>query len=102
VNDFVNLKKRSIELPQGAKDLIDALRKCEYCCAPAVATAGFPSDYRWCEECQRDLNEFAKFEVPKGMLADTFDKDAIARYRAEMQRREEDFMRNRVKERKPQ
>ncbi len=41
MNSFVNPKKRSIELPKGAKDLIDVLRKCEYCDAPAVATMGW-------------------------------------------------------------
>ena len=102
MNGFVNLKKRSVELPGGAKDLIDVLRKCEYCDAPAVATAGYPGDYRWCGECQRDLNDFAKIEVPKGMLVDTSDKAAVSRYRAGIQRRQDDFMRKRVKERRPQ
>ena len=76
--------------------------KCEYCDAPAVATAGYPGDYRWCGECQRDLNEFAKIEVPKGMLVDTSNKAAVSRYRAAIQRRQDDFMRKRVKERRPQ
>jgi hypothetical protein len=73
---------------------------CEYCGEPAVATLGWPGDFRWCEACQRDLQDFAKIEVPKGMGVDISDPAAISRYRAEMGRREADFMHQRVKERR--
>jgi LSD1 subclass zinc finger protein len=108
MNPFVNPKKRGVQLPKGCKDLVEVLQgsnrvKCEYCGAPAVALSFMGMvDYRWCMECQRDLKEFAKIEVPKGMLVDTSDEAAVTRYRAEMQRREDDFMRQRVKERRPQ
>jgi hypothetical protein len=104
MNPFVNPNKRGIDLPKGYKDLVDVLRarKCMYCDDAAVATRGWPGDYRWCEACQQDLWEFAKIEVPKGMLVDGSDKAAVVQYRTEMQRREEDFMRQKVRERKPQ
>jgi hypothetical protein len=103
MNPFVNPNKRGVELPKGYKNLGDVLRakKCVYCDDAAVATRGWPGDYRWCEACQRDLAEFAKIEVPKGMLVDGCDQAAVSQYRTEMQRREEDFMRQKVKERKP-
>jgi hypothetical protein len=104
MNPFVNPNKRGVELPKGYKNLVDVLhaKKCEYCDGDAVATLGWPEDYRWCEACQRDLAEFAEIEVPKGMLIDTSDEAAVSRYRAEMQRREQDFMRQKVKERRSQ
>jgi hypothetical protein len=104
MNPFVNPNKRGVELPKGYKNLLDVLRanKCEYCDDDAIATLGWPEDYRWCEACQRDLAEFAKIEVPKGMLIDTSDEAAVSRYRAEMQRREQDFMHQKVKERRSQ
>jgi hypothetical protein len=103
MNPFVNPNKRGVELPKGCKNLVDVLRAkiCMYCDDAAVVTRGWPGDYRWCEACQRDLAEFAKIEVPKGMLVAGSDKAAVSQYRTEMQRREEDFMRQKVKERKP-
>jgi len=104
MNPFVNPNKRGVELPKGCKNLVDVLlvQKCGYCGDTAFAALGWPEDYRWCEACQRDLAEFAKIEVPKGMLIDTSDKSAVSQYRAEMQRREQEFMRRKVKERRPQ
>jgi hypothetical protein len=107
MNPFVNPNKRGVQLPKGCKDLMDVMKggnqaKCEYCAEPAVATIGWPGDYRWCELCQQDLKEFAKIEVPKGMAIDTSKEGAVSRYRAEMNRRQDDFMRQRVKERKSQ
>jgi hypothetical protein len=84
VNDFVNPKKRSIQLPKGYKDLADVLKKklpqagkdlpptigqCEYCGAPANAGSSssamyVPGELRkwdstgWCMECARDVTEF--------------------------------------------
>jgi hypothetical protein len=107
MNPFVNPKKRGVQLPKGCKDLIDVMQggnpaKCEYCAKHAVATVGWPGDYRWCAECQQDLKEFAKIEVPKGMLIDTSKDGAVSRYRAEMQRRRDKFMHRRVIDRDPQ
>ena len=103
MNPFVNPNKRGVELPRGYKNLVDVLRakKCMYCDDAAVATRGWPGDYRWCEACQRDLAEFAIIEVPKGKLIDTSDDAARSKYRADMQRREQDFMRQKVRERRP-
>jgi len=77
--------------------------KCEYCGAPAVPFFMMGMKIcRWCVECQQDLKVFAKFEVPKGRLIDTSDETAVSRYRAEMQCREDDFMRQKVQNRKSQ
>jgi hypothetical protein len=105
MNPFVNPKKRGLQLPKGCKDLADVVQrskqpKCEHCGAAAVATQGSLGDYRWCAECQRDLGEFAKIEVPKGMLVETSDKAAVSKYRGEMQSRQDNFMRQRVRERR--
>ena len=104
MNPFVNPKKRSVQLPKGCKDLVDVLRgseqaKCEYCHEPAIVTLGWRGDYRWCGECQQDLKDFGarkdfKFDF------NTKDNAAVSRFRAEYQRRMDDFMRQRVKERK--
>jgi hypothetical protein len=77
--------------------------KCEYCDAAAIATLGWPGDYRWCEMCQRDLEKFAKIEVQEFKpVFDTSDEAALSRFRAGIQRRQDDFMRQRVKERNQQ
>jgi hypothetical protein len=77
-------------------------KNCEYCSAPAIATIGQPDDYRWCGTCQRDLLEFATLEVSKRNLIEASDRVAISWYRVELHRKEEDFMREKIKERKPQ
>ena len=101
MNPFVNPNKRGVELPKGCTDLVDVLRakKCQYCDDAAVTTLGWSGDFRWCEACQQDLMEFAKIEMPKCMLIDASDESAVSRYQAEMQRREEDFMRQKVNQR---
>lgn len=77
--------------------------KCEYCSTPAVPFVMMGMEIcRWCSECQQDLREFAKIEAPKGMPIDTSDETAVSKYRAEMQRRENDFMRQKIKKRKSQ
>jgi hypothetical protein len=123
MNDFVNPKKRSIQLPKGAKDLVDVLQashptsldrgKCDYCGAPAVAisTCAIPGVmdeevHGWCEQCQRDLSEFDA--RPENKLPDDFDIDddaameQMSQQFAERERRQDDFMRQRVRERRPQ
>ena len=101
MNQFINLNKRAVELPKGCKDLADVLRynKCEYCDDGAVATVGWPGDYRWCEVCQRDLAEFASREDYDAACS-LKDDAAIALYRADLQHRQNEFMRQQVKERK--
>lgn len=103
MNPFVNLSKRDIQLPKGCIDLADVFRaKCEYCDARAVAFRFMGmDDYRWCAECRRDLMEFATKQDYK-FDCDTNDEAAISRFRAESARRQDDFMHQRVKERKPQ
>ena len=102
MNPFVNPKKRGIQLPKGCKDLVDVLEhnkraKCEYCDSPAVVSnlMGFIVD-RYCGECQSDLTEFATIEIPKSKFIDIRDEVAVSRYQAEMKRREEEFMLERV------
>jgi hypothetical protein len=104
MNPFVNPNKRDVALPKGCKDLADMLnaKKCQYCDDLAVPTFGWPEDYRWCEACQRYLMEFAKIEVPIGVQTDTSNKTALAKYHAEMQQRQDNFMRQKVKERRSQ
>jgi hypothetical protein len=105
MNPFVNPKKRGIQLPKGCKDLVDVLQdsnqaKCEYCDASAVALHFMGMvDHRWCAECQRDLREFAEQQEYKFDF-DTSDETVVSRFRAETQRRQDDFMRQRLKERK--
>jgi hypothetical protein len=124
MNDFVNPKKRSIQLPKGAKDLADVLQashrssldnvKCEYCGAPAVCVSGccaIPGVMKeeihgWCERCLQDLSEFSA--RPENKLPDDLDIDddaameQMSEQLAERKRREREFMRQRVRERKSQ
>ena len=74
-------------------------KQCEYCNNTAVATKGWPDDYRWCEACQRDLEEFASKEDYKAVFSLKGD-EAISLYRTDLQRRQDNFMRQRVKDRK--
>jgi hypothetical protein len=101
MNPFVNFNQRSIELPKGCTDLADVLRakKCEYCDDIAVATQGWPGDYRWCTACQSDLADFASKEDHRAACS-LKDAAAISLYRADLQRRMDDFMRKQVKQRK--
>jgi len=104
MNPFVNFNKRGVQLPKGCTDLGDVLRakKCQYCDDIAVATVGWPDDHRWCEACQRDLEDFAKQQDYSVVHAGFKDEAAIAEYRADFQRREDEFMRERLRQRKPQ
>ena len=99
MNPFVNFNKRGIQLPKGCTDLADVLRakKCEYCDDIAVATDGWLGDYRWCEACQRDLREFA---AKQDYSVIPTDDAAIAEYSADFERRQDEFMRERVRKRK--
>jgi hypothetical protein len=124
MNDFVNPNKRSIQLPNGAKDLVDVLQakhrksggealrgvKCEYCGAFAVsvsyccAITGFMEEevLGCCEQCQQDLWEFAA--RPENQFSDDInlgDAAAMEQFVAEYERREREFMRQRVSDRKP-
>jgi hypothetical protein len=105
MNPFVNPKHRGVKLPKGKKDLIDVVRgktqtKCEYCRAPAVPARGwFAYICRWCDACYRDLTAFATGERLEADF-DLNDEAAVAKFHAETQRRQDDFMRQRIKERK--
>jgi hypothetical protein len=110
MNPFVNLKKRSVQLPDGAKDLIDVLRprrgrrrpKCQYCGAPAMELHILGTvDDRWCEECIRDLRQFAA-QLDYHFDFDPDDKEAVARFQEDLQRRQDEFMQQRLKARKAQ
>jgi hypothetical protein len=85
--------------------------RCKYCGAQAVAGSGglsipgvmeLPPDL-WCERCQLDLAEFAK--RPENAIPEDFDVederrlDEVSDQLAERTRRQEDFMRQKVKER---
>lgn len=100
MNPFVNLNKRDVQLPKGCKDLGDVLRakKCEYCDDVAVAMGGWFDDVRWCKACQRDLAEFARGENYDAACS-LKGEAAISAYRADVQRRQDEFMRQRVRER---
>ena len=100
MNQFVNFNKRDVQLLKGCTDLVDVLhaKKCEYCDAVAVATVGWPGDYRWCEACQRDLREFASRE-DYDAICSLREEAAIAEYRMDFQWRHDEFMRQRVGER---
>lgn len=101
----INPNKQATKSPQEDKKPAETIappKKCEYCDAPAIATIGQPDDYRWCQTCQRDLLEFATLGVSKRNLIEASDHVAISWYRVELQRKEEDFMRLKIKERKPQ
>jgi hypothetical protein len=103
MNPFVNFNKRYVQLPKGCTDLVDVLRakKCQYCDDVAVATVGWPGDYRWCEACQRDLEDFAR-QQDYSIVHQPKDDAAVEAYRADFQRGQDEFMRERLRQRKPQ
>jgi hypothetical protein len=111
LNPFVDLKKRSIQLPKGAKDLVDLLQggrqkavrqgTCEYCSALSVVRSFMrQKDRCWCAECWRDLTEFAARQEFKFNF-DVADEAAISSFRNEVVRRQDAFMQQRLTERKP-
>jgi len=84
--------------------------KCKYCGAPAAGGCTGPSipgvmegtANLWCEPCRRDLVEFAK--RPENAIPDfPFDEEAamerMSQQIAERERRQEEFMRQKIKER---
>ena len=85
--------------------------KCKYCGAPAVGgsmSCGIPGvmdeqNKFWCEPCRLDLAEFASH--PENAIPEDFDVENEARLEeisqqlAERTRRQEEFMRQRVRER---
>lgn len=86
--------------------------KCQYCGAPAVGSTTFYGapgvlddvTNLWCEACRQDLVEFDN--RPENKLPEDYDIEDEAeierrsRQLGERKRREEEFMRQRVKERK--
>jgi hypothetical protein len=51
-------------------------------------------------DCQRDLYDFAKIEIATYGHTLTSDEPSVSLYQAQMQQREDNFMAQRVKERK--
>jgi len=122
MKNFVNYKKRGIQLPKGCKDLADVLNvkpsqpesaapgflsgvKCEYCGRPAVGASSIYSggkltEHGWCEQCHEDWTEF--HSQPENSLPTDFNlEDEATRLRFEdLCRREAEFIRQRVAERK--
>ena len=103
MNPFVDFNKRNIQLPKGCSDLAELLKakRCLYCDEIAVPTRGWPDDVRWCELCQNDLMDFARQE-DFSVLSKLNDNAALEAYRADQTRREDEFMRERIKQRKPE
>ena len=73
--------------------------ECEYCGAP-VAPTFFMSMaiYRWCGKCQQDLKDFAAMQDYTHRI-DITDEFAVAHFRSEIQRRQDEFMHQRLIER---
>lgn len=122
---FVNYKKRSVQLPKGYKDLADVLKghwhpaagrgslpasfpnaKCDYCGGRPVGglrMLGGEAHF-WCEQCQRDLNEYYAQSVdvlPEDIgFVDEELVRAVALQVESFESRKEDYMRRKVMERK--
>jgi hypothetical protein len=116
----VNFKKRGIQLPKSCKDLADVLElkssekgaaglmgdaKCVYCAEPAVGgssnwSEGKLSEHYWCEQCLKDWSEFHR--EPGNSLPDDadFNDESVKRLVEDIRRREAEFMRHRIAERK--
>ena len=85
--------------------------ECKYCGAPAVGrsmSCGIPGaideqNEFWCERCRLDLVEFAS--RPENAMPDDFDLEdearlkEISQQREERTRRQEQFMRQKIRER---
>src|SRR5882724_8237922 len=122
MSGFVNRKKRSIQLPNGCKDLADVLKKkqrkeesaytgamgnarCDYCGGPAILASSVFSDgvlsesFR-CEQCCEDLSEF--YAKPENTLPENIDSEdkEVVKKLEDIQRRADEFLRRKVAERK--
>jgi hypothetical protein len=118
MNPFVNYGKRSIDLPQGCKDLVDVLRsarpfpvkggklRCEYCGTHPVRGSGayqcYPTENLkryWCTECLHDVIEFAsrpENAIPRDAdLSNEQTRQKIETIRTKL----DEFMRDRVRQR---
>jgi hypothetical protein len=84
--------------------------KCKYCGAPAIGgsmSCGIPGvmgeqNEFWCEPCRLDLVEFGnrrENEIPDFPFDDEAAQERVTQQLAERTRRQEEFMRQRVKER---
>jgi|SRR5579859_1494321 len=120
MSEFVNRKKRSIELPKGCKDLADVLKlkqqkkvsefrnidnaRCDYCGGRAVWGTSFLSrrvlTENWrCQQCCNDWSEF--YAQPDNALPenwDSEDQEAVKRIE-DLERRAEEYVRRKVAER---
>jgi hypothetical protein len=92
------------------KQMGQAIRngRCQYCGEPSIGGAGGEMPFigkrllLWCERCKRDLADF--FKQPENQLPSFDPKDAVAMkemeyHLKEIQRRQEEFMQQRVRER---
>ena len=89
----------------------EALRKgrCKYCGAPAVCGCGgsipFAEDSLdlWCEACRQDLVEFGNMPenaIPDFPFEDKAAQERVRQQHLERERRQEEFMRQRVSQRR--
>src|SRR5690348_4099667 len=118
MNPFVNYRKRSVELPQGCKDLVDVWRsgracqvkggklRCEYCGTRPVPGSGayrcYPTNNLkryWCTECLHDVVEFAS--RPENALPRDADlsNEQIRREIEAIGKKLDEFMQERVRQR---
>ncbi len=102
MNPFTNLNQRGVALPKGYQNLADILQgtRCEYCDDVAVEAEGWPGLIRWCDACQQDLADFLLHDLVEHPPISWGEPLADARFELARQRREFDYMRARVRERK--
>jgi hypothetical protein len=122
MSDFVNYKKRSIQLGKGCKDLADALKvkqrkeetphrgamgnaRCDHCGGPAIWGSstfldGVPTESFRCEQCCEDLNEF--YAQPENTFPENIDSadEEVVKKLEDIERRADEFIRRKVAERK--
>ena len=100
------------EVLEASRHVHDVVRrgKCKYCGAPAVAASGglsIPGVKEehlelWCEQCGRDLVEFnsrPENAIPDFPFDDEAEQERVAQQLAERERRQQEYMRQKVRER---
>jgi hypothetical protein len=85
--------------------------KCKYCGAPAAGGCGGSMPFAaqtldlWCEACQRDLAEFGNMPenaVPEFPFDDKVAQERTWQQHIDRERRQEEFMKQRVAQRRSQ
>lgn len=84
--------------------------KCKFCGQPAVGGSGGSLEaligrepFLWCEPCRRDLVEFwqrRENAMPEWPFDDKAAQERVSKQMADRERRQEEFMRQRVSERR--